>query len=94
MQQRIFQGVVSIIYSYQNVSSDLTVPHITIECESYEYNEVDNSISGNWMNGASFSIQLIDSDDFSPTIDNIQFVPEPASLILLGFGGLLLRRKY
>jgi hypothetical protein len=69
-------------------------PHITIECLDHFYNTTTNMLTGHWLDdGTSFSIYLIDVENYSPAIENIQFVPEPATLLLLGFGGLLLRRR-
>jgi hypothetical protein len=69
-------------------------PHITI-IYSGDLPTVDasNILTGLWGDGSEFSIQLIDVQGYSQAIDNIQFVPEPASLLLLGLGGLMLRRK-
>ena len=55
--------------------------------------------SYNWNSGASSSatIRLVDltraysGDDFA--IDDITLIPEPATLLLLGLGGLLLRKR-
>ena len=68
-------------------------PHITIECLDHFHNTTTNMLTGHWLDNTPFSIQLIDVDNYSPAIENIQFVPEPATLLLLGFGGLLLRRR-
>ena len=70
-------------------------PHITIVCDldSVNHNIETNVLTGNWLAGTGFEIQLIDVDGYSPAIENIQFVPEPATLLLVGAGGLLLRRK-
>ena len=70
-------------------------PHITIVCDldSVNHNIQTNILTGNWLAGVAFEIQLIDVDGYSPAIENIQFIPEPATLLLVGAGGLLLRRK-
>ena len=69
-------------------------PHITI-VYSGDLPTVDtnNVLTGLWGDGSAFSIYLHDISGFSPAIENIQFIPEPATLILLGVGGLLIRRK-
>lgn len=57
-----------------------------------------NGISGLWEDGTSFDIDFINVGGiFAPyptaNFVNIVEVPEPTTLVLLGFGGLLLRRK-
>jgi hypothetical protein len=68
-------------------------PHITIECLDHYYSDNTKLLTGHWMDNTAFSIYLIDVPNYSPAIQNITFIPEPATLMLLGLGGLLLRRK-
>lgn len=69
-------------------------PHITIECLDHFYNTNTKLLTGHWLDdGTAFSIQLIDVQGYSPAIQNIQFIPEPVSLFLLGLGGLFLRQR-
>ncbi|MGD1043274.1 MAG: PEP-CTERM sorting domain-containing protein [Sedimentisphaerales bacterium] len=46
-------------------------------------------ISGFWQNGLPFTIDLADPDKYS----RINLIPEPATFLLLGAGGLFLRKK-
>ncbi len=71
-------------------------PHVEIICKNYLYNTTSKMLTGTWEDNSLFSIQLVDvSGGYSPTIDNIEFtiIPEPATLLLLSLGGLLIRRK-
>lgn len=86
-------GSIETISSYQY--SDL-VKHITLICEvgSVNYDELTNLLTGNWLNnGGSFSITLKSHSGYDSAYSNIQFIPEPATLALLAFGCLLIRRK-
>ena len=68
---------------------------VTIYCQD-GYTKDENGISGFWLDGTPFSIDFINVGGvFSPypTCDYVEVIPEPATLMLIGFGGLLIRRK-
>lgn len=51
-------------------------------------------IQGNWLlDGSDFRIEFINDLDYGPVWQNIKVVPEPASILFLALGGLLIRRK-
>ena len=95
-------GIIESIWSYQSAwlqEGDPPVwvpnPHITIDCQldTVFHNTQTNLLTGNWLDGSAFSIQLVDIDGYSPAIENIIFIPEPATILLLTLGTVLIRRR-
>ena len=70
-------------------------PHITMVCDvdSIFHNTGTNILTGDWLDGSAFSIQLVNVDGYSPAIENILFIPEPATLLLIALGAALIRRR-
>jgi len=71
------------------------IPHIEMVCDidSVDHNIATNMLTGNWLDGSAFSIQLVDVEWASPTFENIFFTPEPATLILVVAGMAFLRKR-
>lgn len=86
------------VYGMVGMLSDLpAIPenkHIQFICKSYQYNPTNQCLSGVWGNDAPFSILLATSPGYVNVLQSINFtiVPEPMTLGLLAFGGLLIRR--
>lgn len=81
-------------FQYVPMPNNIAYPHITIDCQldSVVYDSQTNVVAGNWKNGDPFSIQLHDQSGYDPVMQNIEFVPEPATLLLFGVGGFGVRR--
>ena len=77
-------GHIDAITSMQKV----IMPSIDLYCQSgWEWvytGETIAGITGSWMDGASFNIELINDSKYDETWKNINVIPEPATLILLG----------
>ncbi len=92
-------GQINMIRCMQLVEG---TPHITIECQPgwnwiYDNQSAIKGIAGLWADDSAFSIQFIDKTDrgYDPVWQNIKIVevPEPTSLLLLGFGALAIKRQ-
>jgi len=93
-----FQKVFDVIVGWDEQGNPIFNTHIEMFVRDYEYNPATQRITGTWEDYTTFNIKLLDQSSdprFDPAIDNIKFtiVPEPASLVLLTLGTLLLRRK-
>jgi hypothetical protein len=94
-------GRIDSIYGYQSAwkyegqpSELVWNPHITIICQpDWIYNTQSKMLKGSWLDGSKFNIQLVDVAGYSPVIENIRFIPEPATFAMIGLGGALLRRR-
>ncbi len=92
----IYGGNISVIDTAQYVLFDDSF-EITIVCYDWAWDDDNNILSGYWEDGSILSIELPDSiwEDGSAysLYEHVTIVPEPCSLVLLGLGGLLIRRK-
>lgn len=82
-------GWIKEINAYYPAPGDLN--HITIYCQpgwTYE----DYYLSGLWLDGSAFNIKIY-SQGASGILDNLTIIPEPATPMLFGLGGVVMRRK-
>ncbi len=90
-------GQINYIRSIQYAPVGIT---ITIDCQydSWDWiGEKDNytGITGTWHNGNDFTITFLNADVelFPDTWKHVEVIPEPASMMLLGLGGLFLKKR-
>lgn len=90
-------GSINYIKSMQYTNMTGDDPHVNIYClpgHSWINGDPLKGVQGQWWDGSPFSIQFINHAEFDPAWTNVNFIyPEPATLLLLASGGLLLRRK-
>jgi len=71
--------------------------HVTLLCNpGYQLTYTGNvvtKISGTWLDGSAFSIKLHNYSGYSDMFSNMTIIPEPATMLLLGLGGIFLRRR-
>ena len=84
-------GRIDYISSFQD--SDLT-KHITFVADLDSIDLTGNLLTGNWLDGSGFSVTLLDQTGYDSVYSNINFIPEPATVLLFGLGGLALRKRW
>lgn len=90
-------GSITYLKSMQFTETLGVGPHIELYCQP-GYSWIENNpmlgIQGNWMDGSPFRIEFINDSTYDPVYTNINvIIPDPATLLLFGLGGLLIRRK-
>jgi hypothetical protein len=70
--------------------------HIFMTVRDYSYDSSTSKLTGTWEDNSTFDILLLTSPDTTfEAFDNIAFtiVPEPATLLLISAGTILLRKR-
>ena len=83
-------GRIDYIASFQD-SAD--VKHITFVVDLESVDLTGDFLTGDWLGGGAFSITLQDQVGYDSVYSNINFVPEPATVISFGLGGMFLRNR-
>ncbi len=87
-------GSIDYIRNYQVVTEGEEA--IAIICQSgwsWINDDPLQGIEGYWLDGNAFSIEFINNGVYDPVYMNLNIIPEPATLVLLGLGSFLARKK-
>jgi hypothetical protein len=82
-------GQINVINGYYFFPADSS--HITVYCQS-GWTYQNGYLSGLWQDNTAFNIKLVTKSG-SDIFSNMTVIPEPATMLLLGIGGLLLKRR-
>jgi hypothetical protein len=82
-------GQIDIINGYYGYPIDTS--RITVYCQS-GWTHQNGYLSGLWLDNSAFHIKLV-TQASSDVFSNMTIIPEPASLLLLAVGGLLIRKR-
>ncbi len=65
---------------------------ITCDLSSLNYDESAKLLTGNWLDGSEFEIKLNNLFNSNNIYNNIEFVPEPGTFLLLATGAFFFRK--
>ena len=83
-------STMDVLFVYASITEQGTMNIYGTDCQwSFVGSSAD--LTGYWFNGESFRFQFRDSQ--ASTLENVHIIPEPTTLLLIGLGGLMLRRK-
>jgi uncharacterized protein YjbI with pentapeptide repeats len=68
--------------------------HANLSGADLSYADLSNSnLSYANLTGALYNLETVFSDGFDPVAEGMILVPEPATFLLIGLGGLMLRKR-
>lgn len=84
--------LISIQEVYEDGGMGIHIPRTYLYVSEWNYNPTSMILTGEWQDLTPFSIQLEDKYGIS-TYENLLFIPEPSSLVLLSIACLALRKR-